>query len=421
MTPLPLRLLIYPYSASMNAARVLALSLLRATKLYKQWNIRDRASIPAARANAATGNAGWIHAASLGEAKLLARFLDILRKKHPGVSYVLTAATRTGVEYLDRCEGDDIIAAGYLPFDTIGLMSSMLSAFCITRVWIMETELWPSMIWACRKKGIPIGIVNARIEEKSLVRYLRFKPFLFPLFSYPDIILAQNQTYANRFLRLGIAPERVCVTGNLKSYVTVRRVSREDRIRVRRDMALLENDICITAGCLHPGEGIVIKNALDLLKTMGLKVKCIAVPRHLRDSEAIFRELGNETLRTKDIRAPRAWDICLVEKIGILEAMYKIADAAVVGGTFDATGGHNMWDAAQFGIPVFFGSNFRTQQESADMLSTAGVAFLVKNGQELAAGATTVLRDRPREFQNALSVFVNEINKKCLNIEDHIP
>jgi 3-deoxy-D-manno-octulosonic-acid transferase len=421
MTNLPLRFLIHSYSIIMESVRLIALLLLRFTPLWEQWDIAARAAVPSARQRGASKPAVWIHAASLGECKLLVRFLAILRSKHPGGEYLLTATTRTGVEYLRRCEGDDIIAAGFLPFDTMRLMLSLLSTYSISRVWLMETELWPAMLLACRERRVLVGLANARIEEDSLSWYRRFTWLLSPLLCYPDAVLAQNETYAARFARLGVAPSRIRVTGNLKSYVTVRPLSQQDRSRLRSAMGIAPNDICITAGCFHAGEGTVVKTALDRMKRMGLVARCIVVPRHLKDAAPLARDLGNGTLRLSDAAAPQRWDICIVEKMGVLEDMYKIADAAIVGGTFDATGGHNMWDAAQFGIPLFFGPNYRTQQESGDTLLAAGVAFRAAGGDELARLIVQALRENTGKFTEAQAAFSGEINSKSHSIEDLIP
>jgi 3-deoxy-D-manno-octulosonic-acid transferase len=421
MNLLLLRLLIHIYSSFMESAGLLSLLLLRFTPLWEQWDIADRAAIPPARKSGASRSAVWIHAASLGECKLLVRFLNILRNKHPGQEYVLTATTRTGVDYLRRCEGGDIIAAGFLPFDAMRLMLSLLSTYSISRVWLMETELWPAMLLACLQKCVPVGLVNARLEEDSLSWYLRFSWLLSPLLRYPDAVLAQNETYAARFARLGVAPAAIRVTGNLKSYVTVRTLAPEDRGRLRSAMGLAPGDICITAGCLHAGEGTVVKTALDSMKRMGIAVRCIVVPRHLKDAASLARNLGNGTLRLSDMAAPQQWEICIVEKMGVLEAMYKIANAAIVGGTFNDTGGHNMWDAAQFGIPLFFGPNYRTQQESGDTLLRAGVAFRASSGEELARLIVHALRDNAGKFLEAQSTFTSQINNKSRSIEDLIP
>jgi 3-deoxy-D-manno-octulosonic-acid transferase len=421
MTTLPLRLLIFVYSALMETAGVCAAVLLGPSHLSKQWNLRERRRVVPPRPVRGAPHTVWLHAASMGESKLLVRFLRILRSKHPGQAYLLTATTRTGVEYLKLCSGDDIAAVGFLPLDTVRLMRSVLSTYRVSRVWLLETELWPAMLWTCLARGVPVGLVNARIEEDSLSWYRRLAWLIAPLFSHPDVILAQNQAYADRFARLGIPRARIRVTGNLKSYVTVHPLSVQERGVLRTPMGLSPKDWCITAGCVHQGEGVVLARALGILSQMSFPVKCIVVPRHLKDSGEIARELGNGVVRLDDTAAAAGWNVCIVEKMGIMEAMYGIADAAFVGGTFDDTGGHNMWDAAQFGIPVVFGPNYRTQRESGDLLRAAGVAFSACGAEGLASAIVSALRDDVRRFSDAQAAFAKATNARSHNIEDLIP
>ncbi len=110
-----------------------------------------------------------------------------------------------------------------------------------------------------------------------------------------------------------------------------------------------------------------------------------------------------------------------MEKMGVMEAMYGIADAALVGGTFDATGGHNMWDAAQFGIPVLFGPNFSTQRESGDALIAAGIGFCVDGAENLALAIVRALRNNEPRLAEAKTVFAQKTNESVLHLQELIP
>jgi 3-deoxy-D-manno-octulosonic-acid transferase len=135
----------------------------------------------------------------------------------------------------------------------------------------------------------------------------------------------------------------------------------------------------------------------------------------------LARELGNGVVRLGEPAVAETWEVCMVEKMGVMEALYKIADAAFIGGTFDDTGGHNMWDAAQFGIPVVFGPNFRTQKESGESLIAAGVAFCSPDAEGLALALAAALRDAVPAFASAQSAFAKAVNAAHHNIEDLIP
>jgi 3-deoxy-D-manno-octulosonic-acid transferase len=399
---------------------VVVLSVSRAP-FARQWNLAERSRGPEPKRADAEKETVWVHAASLGESKILVRFLDILRTKHPAHSYVLTASTKTGVEYLRTHDRDDIAGIGFLPVDTIGRMRRLINTFRIRRVWVMETELWPSMLWTCMRMSIPLGLVNARIEERSLASYLRFGWLLSCLVRSPDIVLAQNALYAGRFERLGIPRKRIHVTGNMKSYVTVHPLPAGDRAKLRLAMVLDNSAFCLTAGCLHSGEGAVLRAALDIVGRTGLAIKCIVVPRHLRETGPLARELGPAAVVYPEPRATGPWDICLIDKMGILDAMYRIADAAFIGGTFNTTGGHNMWDAAQYGVPVLFGPDIHTQQESGSTLRSAGVGFSVGSAGELARSLIEVLVDKREQFIRSRDAFMNEINRKDNTMIEVIP
>jgi 3-deoxy-D-manno-octulosonic-acid transferase len=403
----------------MEAAGLLAIVLLQRSSLSKKWNIRERTGVPPGAPSALP--TVWLHAASLGEAKLLVRFLEVLRSKHPGQKYLLTATTRTGVDYLSRVKGDDIRASGFLPLDSFRLMRSLVRTYKVSRLWLLETEIWPCMLWTCSAKGIPVGLVNARLEEDSLRRYLRFGWLWNPLFCAFDVVLAQNGVYAERFKRIGVSSSRLSVTGNLKRHVAIQPLPLNKRAELRRKLGLAANDRCITAGCIHPGEGVVLAAALAALSEMSCSVKCIVVPRHLRDCETLARELGPGLVRIKAGATVPGWTVCIVEKMGVMEKLYGIADVAIVGGTFDETGGHNMWDAAQFGIPVVFGPNFHTQQESGDALIAAGVAFCANDASELAGAIASVLTDKAGRFAAARETFAKATNESNHNLEDLIP
>jgi 3-deoxy-D-manno-octulosonic-acid transferase len=421
MTNVLLRLLISVYSSVLATGMTLVSASVSRAPFARPWDLASRLSGPLPKRPDNKKETVWVHAASLGESKLLVRFLDILRKKHPGQQYLITATTKTGVAYLRAHDGNDIAAIGFLPIDTVGLMRGTIETYKVTRVWVMETELWPCMLWTCMRMSVPLGLVNARLEERTLVSYRRLGWLCNGLLRSPDIVLAQNAQYAGRFERLGIPPSRIHITGNMKAYVTVHPPSSAERAQFRAALSLCRDELCITAGCLHGGEGVVFRKALDIIHASGIALKCIAVPRHLRESQSLARELGPGTVVLREPSTAAPWEICLIDKMGILDSMYRIADAAFIGGTFDATGGHNMWDAAQFGIPVLFGPDIHTQQESARTLLSAGVGFGVHNAEELAATIIAVVRDKREQFRRSSDAFMNEINRKSNTFEDVIP
>jgi 3-deoxy-D-manno-octulosonic-acid transferase len=412
---------IMTYSAIFELARLLALPLLAGMGAKKGWEIGNRSSLPRIVRKHRGSSVVWVHAASLGEAKLLLQFLALLEERNPDDCYVATATSRAGVNCLEQMKRPSMYAIGFLPFDTLGLMKSLIKTFNISRVWLLETELWPAMLWACLRNNIPVGLANARIEEKSFVSYRRLNWLFGPLLRQFDVVLAQNETYAGRFRRLGVRPERLHVVGNMKEHLLFHRADPETRAAIRREMGLTEDDVVLTAGCFHKGEGALLRECVDILKRRGRSIKCIVVPRHLDEGDSLSAELGGAALRLSDIKASAPWDFSMVEKLGILDPMYSIADAAVVGGSFADIGGHNVWEAARCCIPVFFGPHYHTQTSSCEKLLAGGAGFCVKSAGELADGIEQTLWLDKDRFTAAQTLFVEEIGRGQIATELLIP
>jgi 3-deoxy-D-manno-octulosonic-acid transferase len=410
------------YSMALEGVRRLVLPLLAGIGRKKGWDLDRRQALPREVREYGRGHTmAWVHAASLGEVKLLLQFLAMLEARNPDDRYVVTATTHSGVEYLERMKRPSIVAAGFLPLDTLPLMRALIRRFRVSRLWLLETELWPGMLWACFTAGVPVGMANARVEERSFVNYRRLGPIVRTLLKRLDVVMAQNETYARRFLSLGVRPENLHIVGNMKGYIRIQRPAASERLQLRCRMNLSPADIVVTAGCVHRGEGIVLRACLDRLKERGRVCRCIVVPRYLEEAAAIGRELGEGVAHFSDSAASSPWECCIVAKMGVLETMYKIADAAVVGGTFVAIGGHNVWEPARFGIPVFFGPSHHEQSASCEKLLAASVGFNAADAVELAAGLERTLWTEPARYAGAEALFADHINRQQSVVEPLIP
>jgi 3-deoxy-D-manno-octulosonic-acid transferase len=409
------------YSFLFELTRRLVLPLFAGTGRKKGWDIDKRNALPRVVRKHRSHTVVWVHAASLGEAKLLLQFLEVLEERNPEDCYVTTATSRAGVDYLEKMKRPSVYAVGFLPFDTLGLMKSLIADFNISRLWLLETELWPSMLWSCFIDKIPVGIANARIEEKSFSSYYRLRPLFGPLFRRFDVVLAQNESYALRFKKLGVRPECLHVVGNMKSHVQFHRAAPAQRAALRRKMNIGDDDLVLTAGCFHRGEGALLRGCLDVLKERGRAIKCVVVPRHLNECDGLAAELGGTTLRLAAAETNALWQLVMVEKLGILESMYAMADAAVIGGTFIDIGGHNVWEAARYCIPVFFGPHCQTQISGCEQLLAGGTGFRVNDASGLADGLEQTLWSHKDRFTAAQTLFVDEINRRQMVAEVFIP
>ncbi len=391
---------------------------------FASWEIDQRIAGPKKIEHAQhTAKIVWIHGASLGEVRLIPKLLSVLCQKHPHDRYVVTATTKNGLYYLSTLKHPLIDTYGYLPFDTLTRMTAFLRTFAIHRVWILETEIWPSLLYSCKKENIPIGCINGRIEHKSFLRYQQFKWLIKPLLATFNPVLVQSDEYAERYQLCGAQPDAIKVFPNLKSITSIATTSQAKRTRLRKALCISPTQLVLTAGCVHPGEGLIIRRAAEFLKNRGVSITCILVPRHLKACTIIQGEMGSDTPILTSCSAHESFTSCIINKIGILEEMYSLADVAFVGGTFVSIGGHSMWDAAQCGIPVFFGPHHQTQYESCLALQNARVGFLAGQAESIAQGILTYVVNEPghSNFLSARDAFAKSMRNKISDLGPFLP
>ncbi|MCU0233812.1 MAG: hypothetical protein MUE90_07260, partial [Thermoanaerobaculales bacterium] len=157
----------------------------------------------------------WIQAVSVGEVELARRLVGELERKAPQLPLLLTATTATGLALAARTLGDRLPVQP-CPLDLPGPLRRVLAAAAPRLLVLVETELWPEMLHQAAQRGVPAAVVNARLSERSHAAYRRVGALLAPLLEPLSLVLARSAADAERFYDLGVPPERIAVTGNLK-------------------------------------------------------------------------------------------------------------------------------------------------------------------------------------------------------------
>ena len=119
----------------------------------------------------------WLHAVSVGEVNLAAPLVAKLRALRPDLQLVVTTITPTGSARARALWGDSV-AHVYLPYDLPGAVGRFLDHFRPVLALIVETELWPNLLFACRDRNIPTQILNARLSARSLRGYRVLGPLI---------------------------------------------------------------------------------------------------------------------------------------------------------------------------------------------------------------------------------------------------
>jgi 3-deoxy-D-manno-octulosonic-acid transferase len=259
----------------------------------------------------------------------------------------------------------------------------------------MESELWPNLIDQCARTGIPIAVVNARISDRSLPRYLRLRRLWRPLLEKISLYLAQSQENADRLIRIGAPADRVHMTGNLKYDVraaAANALTESLRVNLPTDAAV------VVCGSTLEGEERMLLDAWPTVLAAEPRAVMVLAPRHpdrFATVAAVIAERGFSVQKASEFRQQPTpvlpGSVFLLDTIGDLASIYSLGTLAFVGGSLIPSGGHNPLEPAQFGVPVLVGPSFQNFREIVDAMQSSDAIRIVP-AEALAATIADMLR-----------------------------
>ena len=325
----------------------------------------------------------WVHAVSVGETIAAGPMVRRLLARNLGATILMTAMTDTGLAQARKMFGNRVTYA-YAPYDTPGAIRRFLRRVNPRILVIMETEIWPNMISQCRRKNVPVFLINARLSERSARGYERVRGLAAPIMKSITWVAAQAEPDAERFRRIGVAASHVEVTGSVKFDVDI---PEDVRLASERFRTTLGPRPVWIAGSTHCGEDEQLLQAHRLVLAGHPDALLIIVPRHPErfDTVAVMaQELGFQVARRSQGQGAGGVQVYLADTMGELMMLYGASDLAFVGGSLIERGGHNPLEPAAWGIPLFSGPhvfNFETIYER--LLADQGVQ-LVQGAGDLA-------------------------------------
>jgi 3-deoxy-D-manno-octulosonic-acid transferase len=332
----------------------------------------------------------WIHAVSVGETLAISGLAGAIAQGFPGLPVYLSHVTPAG-----RTAGESRIqnSAGrfFLPIDLKLCLRPLFESLRPKLLIIAETELWPNLLSVAQEYGTRVVLVNARLSQRSFRGYARFGFFFRRVAGPIDWVFAQSEHDAGRFRRLGA--ERVSVAGNLK--FDSRPPERGELPRLmRRTLEATGRGPVLVAGSTMPGEEELVLRAWDAIRAKYPLALLILAPRHpqrFEETAELLNSRGRHFLRRTsldpmDLEAQlAAVEIVLLNTIGELAGVFELADAAFVGGSLVAAGGHNLLEPAFWAKPVLFGPHMENFRDIARQFLEDQAGFQVKDPDSLAA------------------------------------
>jgi 3-deoxy-D-manno-octulosonic-acid transferase len=332
----------------------------------------------------------WVHAVSVGETRAAEPLIQALAAKYPGQRVLLTHMTPTGRETGEALFGENVIRC-YLPYDYPGAVARFLRYFRPRTGILMETEIWPNLIHACRAQGVPLYLVNARLSEKSYSGYRRFPQLARECLAGFAAIAAQGMDDARRLTDLGATAVRV--TGNVKFDVTPPQPQLVLGRKWRRNFG--DRRPVLLAASTREGEEALLLDALARIDVPELLT--VIVPRHPQRFEEVAsllmaRGTGFQRRSDNAVVAPDTQAV-LGDSMGEMFAYYAACDVAFIGGSLLPFGGQNLIEACAAGKPALIGPSTYNFAEAVELAVRAGAAVQVPDAAALALEARRLLRD----------------------------
>jgi len=330
----------------------------------------------------------WVHAVSLGETRAAALLIQALRQRLPGMRLLLTHSTATG-----WAQGQSLLQPGdeqaWLPWDTLPSTRRFLQHH--RPVWgvLMETEVWPALVRACQQQSVPLWLVNARLNDKSLRSAQRLAWLARPAFRGLAGVLAQSRADAHRLGALGASVQ--AVLGNLKFDVQAQPQAHAQALHWRSHWTQRDKPRpVVMLASTREGEEALWLDALaaDPERRAAFQaagVLWLVVPRHPQrfdEVHTLLEHRGCRVFRRSALPADEAaWPLAastahvwLGDSLGEMPQYFHAADMALLGGSFMPLSGQNLIEAAAFGCPILMGPHTFNFAEASEQALTAGAA-----------------------------------------------
>lgn len=369
----------------------------------------------------------WIHAVSVGETLAVSPLIRKLKQQYPNIPILITTTTATGAEQAEKLS--DVAEHRYMPFDFPFALKKFIKAINPSQLLIMETELWPNTLYTVAKAGIPISVINARLSERSYQRYAKVRPLFTALTKNIHQILCQYPSDAERFIRLGISPDKIKVTGSIKFDIEISPATIEQGNQLRQQLGC-ERPVWIAAST-HKGEDEQVLAAHKAVLQTHPDTLLILVPRHPERFNEVF-ELCQQSFKIQRRTQlgihplPHTTQVYLGDTMGEMLTLIQAADICFMGGSLlgDKVGGHNVLEPAALGKAIITGPSYYNFKEIVQSLIETKACIIITNKVQLSINILTLIDDKntcSTLGSNAIKVLIknkNALKKTLLEIRN---
>jgi len=318
----------------------------------------------------------WVHAVSVGEVNAVRGLIEALRSARCDVEVVVSTTTDTGLARARQIFPD--LTVFRYPLDFSSCVRRALDRIKPTMIALVELEVWYNFVTLAAARSIPVIVVNGRLSERSVRRFGWIQPIARRMFASLTLVAAQDETYAERFRRVGVPGDRITVTGSLKwdTAQIADRLPGTDELA--RALGIAPDRPTWVCGSTGPGEEAVILEAWKRLRTEHPDLQLAIVPRKPERFDEVARlidQAGAPCVRRSEspdgtARTPRPGTVCLGDTMGELRKFYCLADVVFVGRSLAPMGGSDTMEVAALAKPIVVGPHNENFAETTARLKT---------------------------------------------------
>jgi len=368
---------------------------LLAGKVHRGFLIRLGFLPPRLRDDFATRQNIWFHAVSVGEVMAVVSLIKEVKAVFPQSRVVLSTVTQTGYRVAkERLAKEDIVF--YAPFDFSAIVRCLVTLIKPQIYVTAETEIWPNMLVALARVKVPVVLVNGRISDRSFKRYQMAQFLLWPALRAVKVFCMQTPLDASRITALGARASQVRVTGNMKFDF-----SDEPGGYARGDVGLTPREKLLIAGSTHPGEEKILLDVFCALKKDFPLLRLLLAPRHIERAAEVADDVKAARFvpiffsRLREGHVPPD-GVVILDTIGQLRGLYRLADYVVIGKSLLGHGGQNLVEPAFFGKPVVVGPHMENFKNIMEMFLASQAVIQVDSHVALTQELRTLLSDPAR-------------------------
>lgn len=348
----------------------------------------------------------WLHAASVGEVKIAEALVKKLKERKEARPIIVSVITPTGFKQA-KTSLAGLAEVVFAPLDLPFIVTKSINRLNPVLMGIIETELWPNLITAARKKGVKIILLNGRLSDRSYPTYRKFRLLFGEILHCLDHACVQTSEDQERFKALGMQEQLISITDNIKYDFEITPTA--PVAAIRGEYLFGPGDLVWVAGSTRNGEeSLLLKAFLDIRKKVP-NLKLVLAPRHLERINEIKKLLRDNNIQFalySRRSANPVSDCLLIDRMGELLRAYNLADVVFIGGSLANFGGQNLLEPAALAKPIVCGPDMRNFKEITAYLLQHNAIIQVKTTAELTEKvgfllthpeAARLLGDRARE------------------------